>query len=183
MVAEARHTRSVQGRRSVNFKSIAQLRHMRAHGTQIVRYRRDAVVLLDAQFLCVADRCFAASEGPCDRENRQFVNEVWHLFALNNGCLEWNTGHFDDATSFKLLDILNCFSDLRAQSEQYAQQRGSRIVQTNVADDQMSTTWRSSGNEPKSRRRDVARNIKIPRLGNLVAEDRDAAVSLRSSAY
>src|SRR4030095_15231825 len=40
----------------------------------------------------------------------------------------------------------------------------------------MSTALRCSGNQPKRRRRDVAGNVEIPGLGNLLAENANAAV-------
>jgi hypothetical protein len=57
---------------------------LRAHGAQIVRDRRDAIGFFNAQFLRIPDGCFAARQNGCDGQNRQFVNELWHFFPLNN---------------------------------------------------------------------------------------------------
>ena len=70
---------------------------------------------------------------------------------LNDGCLKRDTGDFDNAARLKLLNILDGLSDLRAHSEQHSQHRCSGIVQTNIANEQMTTALRSSGNQPKSR--------------------------------
>ena len=47
----------------------------------------------------------------------------------------------------------------------------------------MSTRLRRSGNQPKRCRRDVAGNVEIPRLGNLLTENANAAVIFRRRAH
>src|SRR5215469_18786827 len=47
----------------------------------------------------------------------------------------------------------------------------------------MSTLLRRSSDQPKRRRRDVARNVKVPRLWNLLAEDANVAGIFRCRAH
>ena len=43
MIAETRHTCSVQGSRTMNFETISHFGNLRAHGAQIVRDRGNAI--------------------------------------------------------------------------------------------------------------------------------------------
>src|SRR6266542_1977854 len=53
------------------------------------------------------------------------------------------------------------------------------MVQTNIANEQMTSSLRRSGNQPKGCGRDVAWNGKVAGLRDLVAKDTDAAIPVQ----
>src|SRR5205823_6067712 len=66
------------------------------------------------------NRC-AICQGACYCQYRQFVNELRHFFALNDGTFERDSCDLDDTARLKLIDIFDGFSHLRAHSQQNAE--------------------------------------------------------------
>ena len=60
MVAAGVDGRAVQRLSAGHVQAVLKLGYLRAHGAQVLRHQCDAVGLLDAQFLCVADADAAA---------------------------------------------------------------------------------------------------------------------------
>src|SRR4029077_14506725 len=71
---------------------------------------------------------------------------------------------------------------LRAHSHEHAEQRRAGIVQSDMADEQMTSWLRRSGGEPERRGGNIARNVEVARLGHLIAKNTDAILSILGRA-
>ena len=105
--------------------------------------RRDAIGFFDPQLVGVADDGCAVGQRAGHGQDRQFVNQLRNFFAMNHGALKRHTRDFDDAARFYLIDIFNRFAHLRAHSNQNAERRRPRVVQSNVAHEEMAARLRS----------------------------------------
>ncbi len=63
-----------------------------------------------------------------DGENRQFIDQARHFLPLNHGCLEVRAGDLDDPARFHLVDVLDCFANLRAHPHEHAEKSGAGFV-------------------------------------------------------
>src|SRR6184192_693730 len=113
MIAEAHYARPMQGSRTMNFEAIFHFGDLCTHGAQIVRDCGNAIAFLDAQLLRMANDCCAICQGACYCQYRQFVNELRHFFALNDGTFECDSCDLDDSARLKLIDIFDGFSPAR----------------------------------------------------------------------
>ena len=159
----------------MNLEAIVHLDDLRAHDPQIVRDGGDAIGFLHPQFLGVANDRGAAGERAGHRQNRQFVDQLRNFFSLDDGAFERRAGDFDDAARLELIDIFDGFAHLRAHAHEHAEQCRARIVQADVAHEQMTARLRGGRDQPKRRGRNVARNNEIARLRHLIAKNADAA--------
>src|SRR5438445_2535766 len=107
------------------------------------------------------NNCFAVCQGARNRQNRQLINKLWYLLALDDGSLERGASDLYNAARFNLIDILNRLAHLRTHAKHNGKQCSSCVIQTNVANEQMASALRCSRNQPKRRRGDVAGNSKV----------------------
>ena len=117
-----------------------------------MRDRGDAIGFFYAQFLGMPNNRRAAGERARDSENRQFVNQLRHFFSLNDGPFQRRARDFDRSARLELIDVFDCFAQLRAHANEHAQQRRAGIIQTTVAHKQMTARLRGSGDQPESGR-------------------------------
>ena len=112
----------------MDFEAVIELNHLHAHAPQIVRDRSDSIRLFDAQLVGMANDGRSVRERACDRQHRQFIDQLRNFFPLNDGALEGRARYFDGAARFKLFDIFDCFAHLRPHANHHAQKRGARVV-------------------------------------------------------
>jgi len=116
---------------SGDIESIFELFDLGAHGAQILDDQSDAVGLLDAQLLRVADANAAARIGRDGRQDGQLVDELRGQCAAD-GCLSQTLGGRGDlhrTYQFGVLFFQIENADMRAQSGEHVEQRGAGGVQ------------------------------------------------------
>src|SRR5262245_28860854 len=150
MVAKARHPGSAQRRRTQYFEAIVHFSYLHSHSAQVVRDRSDAIAFFYAQFFRLPNNRLAVCEGTGDCKGRQFINKLRHFFTLNDSALKRKTGHFNNSARLDLVNIFNSLTHLRTHSKQNTEERRSCVVQTNIANKQMTSSLCCGGNEPKS---------------------------------
>ena len=160
----------------MNFETVIPLDDLRAHDAQIVRNGGNAIGFLNPQLLRMANDGCAIGQRTSDREDGQLVDELRHFFSLDN--CAFDACDFDDSARLELIDIFDGFAHLRAHSYQDTEQCRSRIIQADMAHQQMTSGLCRSRDQPKSGRGNVARNCEIARLRQLVAENTDTAIAI-----
>ena len=166
----------------MNFEPVLQLDDVRAHRPQIMCDRRDAIGFLHSQLFGLANDRRPAGERARHSQDRQLVDKLRDFFPLNHGAFERRARHFHGAARFHLIDVIDRFPHLRTHPHEHAEHGRPRIVQTDVADEQMTARLRGGRDQPESRRGNVAGNREVARLRDLVAENADGVVFFTHSA-
>ncbi len=112
----------------MNLEAIIQLDDLRPHGAKIVRDRCDAIGFFDPQFLRLPDGGRAAGERAGHGENRQFIDQLRNLFALDDCPSERRTGNLHSAARLDLVDILDRFAHLRPHANQDSEEPRAGVV-------------------------------------------------------
>src|SRR6266498_596298 len=113
MIAETCYACPMQRSRAMNFETIVHLRDLRAHSAQIMRDSGNTIGFFHTQFLGMPNNRLTICQGARHCEDRQFVNELRHFSALNNGAFYRDPRDLDDSARIKLIDLVNCLAHLR----------------------------------------------------------------------